>query len=266
MKTPISEMQAVILCGGQGTRIRGVAEDRPKPMIEIGGKPILWHVMRCYQNFGIRRFILALGYRGDQIVDYFANARLRHHDFTMNTRDTSARLFHESGAEPMEDWEITMVHTGQETMTGGRIKRVARYIHGDTFFATYGDGVSTVDLAALLEFHRSHGRTATLTGVHQPTTFGVVDADDAGIVESFREKPSLAGYINGGFFAFNRAIVDEIDGDETVLEAEPFARLADRKELMMFRHDDFWHCMDHYKDYKTLNAMWSSGNAPWKVG
>ena len=264
MPDAIRDLQAVILCGGQGTRIRAVAEDRPKPMVEIGNKPILWHIMKYYSTFGVRRFVLALGHQGDKIVDYFANYRLRHYDFTMNTRDSTARLFHDGDRSDLEDWEVTILHTGEDTMTGGRIRRVARHVHGDTFFATYGDGLSSVDLASLLEFHRAHGRSATLTGVHQPTTFGIVEAADDGAVRSFREKPALAGYINGGFFVFNRAIFEEISGDDTVLEESPFRSLIQKQQLSMFRHDGFWQCMDHYKDYVTLNKLWASGKAPWK--
>jgi glucose-1-phosphate cytidylyltransferase len=265
MDTALRDMQVVILCGGQGTRIRAVAEDRPKPMVEVGGRPILWHIMKCYYAFGVRRFVLALGHQGEKIVDYFANYQLRHHDFTMNTRDSSARLFHrgDDGTD-IEDWEITMAHTGDATMTGGRLKRVAPHLHGDTFFATYGDGLSNVNLRNLMEFHRAHGRAATLTGVHQPTTFGIVDADERGRVASFREKPTLSGYINGGFFVFNRSVLSTIDGDATVLEEQPFRKLIQDGELSMFRHDGFWQCMDHYKDYATLNKLWAGGDAPWK--
>lgn len=265
MTVSLRDMQVVILCGGQGTRIRAVAEDRPKPMVEVGNRPILWHIMKYYHCFGVRRFVLALGHQGDKIVDYFTNYRLRHHDFTMNTRDSSARLFHDGEDSGIEDWDVSMVHTGEETMTGGRIKRVARHIQGDTFFATYGDGLSTVDLRQLFEFHRAHGRTATLTGVHQPTTFGIVETGENGVVKSFREKPTLSGYINGGFFVFNRRIIDEIAGDETVLEEEPLRALIHKGELAMFSHDGFWHCMDHYKDYTTLNKLWAKGTAPWKI-
>lgn len=266
MEISLRDMQVVILCGGQGTRIRAVAEDRPKPMVDVGGRPILWHIMKYYHSFGVRRFVLALGHQGDKIVDYFANYHLRHHDFTMNTRDSAARLFHDhDGEASVENWEITMAHTGEETMTGGRIKRVARHLNGETFFATYGDGVSNVNLRELMAFHREHGRAATLTGVHQPTTFGIVEANASGLVQTFREKPVLTGYINGGFFIFNRAILEEIEGDETVLEDRPFRSLIQKGQLSMFRHDGFWQCMDHFKDYTTLNKMWASGRAPWKV-
>jgi glucose-1-phosphate cytidylyltransferase len=266
MSNTLRNLQLVILCGGQGTRIRAVAEDKPKPMVEIGGKPILWHIMKYYHAFGVRKFILALGHQGGKIVDFFANYQLRHHNFTMNTGDSAARLFHHDvESDGVEDWEITFAHTGEETMTGGRIKRIAQHLHGNTFLATYGDGLSNVDLRKLLEFHQATGRVATLTGVHQPTTFGVVDSDEGGLVRSFREKPSLNGYINGGFFVFNQAIIDEIAGDETVLEQDPFRALIQKQQLSIFHHDGFWQCMDHYKDYTTLNKMWSSGKASWKV-
>lgn len=265
MKNSLRDMQVVILCGGQGTRIRAVSEDRPKPMVEVGDRPILWHIMKYYSCFGVRKFVLALGYRGDKIVDYFANYRLRHHDITLNTRDSSARLFHDGEDSGIEDWEVTMVHTGEATMTGGRLKRVARHIHGDSFFATYGDGLSTVDLHRLLDFHRDHGGVATLTGVHQPTTFGIVDANGDGRIETFREKPTLGGYINGGYFVFNRAVFGVLADDQTVLEEDPFRALIQKGQLSMYRHDGFWHCMDHYKDYTTLNSAWKRGNAPWKI-
>jgi len=265
MTTELKDMQLVILCGGQGTRIRAVAEDKPKPMVEVGGKPILWHIMKYYHTFGVRKFVLALGHQGKEIVDYFANYQLRHRDFTMTTRDSSARLFHNGAADSgIEDWEITMVHTGLDTMTGGRIKRVLPHIHGDTFLATYGDGLCDVDLNKLLAYHKKHQGTATMTGVHLPTTFGIVEADKEGMLTSFREKPTMDGYINGGYFVFEKAIGKQIEGDETVLESDPFRKLVDQQHLFMYRHDGFWQCMDHYKDYTTLNKMWSSQQAPWK--
>lgn len=266
MQTNMEDMQAIILCGGQGTRIRAVAEDRPKPMVEIGGKPILWHIMKIYAHFGVRKFVLALGHQGHTIVDFFANYQLRERNVTINLRDSSARLFHSDGVgTEIEDWEITLVHTGEETMTGGRIKRLEPYLHGDTFFATYGDGLSDVNLKTLLDFHRGHQRIATITGVHLPTTFGIVEAEADGSIHSFREKPTMKGYINGGFFVFQRELLDSLDGDSCVLEDKPFQELVDKDQLRMFSYDGFWHCMDHYKDYSTLNTMWKEGQAPWKV-
>ena len=265
MSDSMRDMQVVILCGGQGTRIRAVAEDKPKPMVDIGGQPILWHIMKYYYSFGVRRFVLALGHQGHVIVDYFMNYRLRQHDVTLSTSGQFALKHHVQADASVEDWEVTLVNTGNETMTGGRIKRAARYVDGDCFFATYGDGLSTIDLRRLLQFHRAHGRMATLTGVRQPTTFGIVEAGENGTINAFREKPTLEGYINGGFFVFNRDIANTIGGDDSVLEEEPFRAMLLHNELAMFKHEGFWQCMDHFKDYATLNKMWAGGKAPWKV-
>jgi glucose-1-phosphate cytidylyltransferase len=263
-----SSYPAMILCGGQGTRIRGVSENLPKPLIAVGGKPILWHIMKLYSRFGVRRFVLCLGHRGEAIMDYFTNYHAYNHDFTMTVRDGNNKIFHDSGHDAdadVDEWEITFAITGEDTQTGGRIKRAARHIREDRFFCTYGDGVSDVDLRGLLAFHLESKKTATLTGVHLPTTFGIVEADEGGAVTSFREKPVLPGLINGGFFVFEKGLVDYIDDDATILEGAPFRRLVDDRRISMYRHEGFWHCMDTYKDYQNLNVMWQSGKAPWKT-
>ncbi|MGC4091527.1 MAG: sugar phosphate nucleotidyltransferase [Polyangiaceae bacterium] len=264
----LSRYQVVLLCGGQGTRIRAVAEDRPKPMVEVGEKPILWHVMKIYSQFGLRRFILALGHQGEKIVEYFENYRSHNHDFTLRLNDPADRTFHRSELPTdtdVEDWEITFAHTGTETMTGGRLSRVRRYIDQDHFFATYGDGVANVDIPHVFSHHREAGNIATLVGVHLPTTFGIVESNDQGQIHSFREKPALPGYVNGGFFCFTREIFDYIQGDSTVLEDEPLRSLASRGRLGMVPHPGFWHAMDHFKDYTALNEMWKRKAAPWKT-
>lgn len=270
--TDLSQYQAVILCGGQGTRIRAVGEDKPKPLIDVGGKPILWHIMKIYSHYGVRKFVLCLGHKGEAIMNYFENYHAFTHDFTMTVKDRDRKIFHDSGEKSggdgesdVDDWEITFALTGEDTMTGGRIKRIARHIQGDRFFCTYGDGVSDVDLRKLLAFHEKHGRTATLTGVHQPTTFGIVESDEAGNITSFREKPVLPGLINGGYFVFERKIFDYIEGDATVLEEKPFHRMVHDKQISMFRFEGFWHCMDTFKDYQKLNEMWRAKAAPWKI-
>jgi glucose-1-phosphate cytidylyltransferase len=260
----MKDMQVVILCGGQGTRIRAVAEDKPKPMVDVGGKPILWHIMKTYSAFGVRRFVLALGHQGEKIIDYFSQYQRHSCDHTLYLNGASDTKFYNTSTD-VEDWEITMVHTGADTMTGGRIKRVLPYIDQELFFATYGDGVSDVDINQLYEFHKNNQVLATLTGVHLPTTFGIVDANEEGRIMSFREKPTLDGYINGGFFVFNKEIESFIEGDSTILEEKPFRSLIRQQQLAMFRHNGFWQCMDHYKDYTTLNKMWSSKNAPWHI-
>jgi glucose-1-phosphate cytidylyltransferase len=263
----LSHYKAVILCGGYGTRIRGVADGIPKSLIDVGGKPILWHIMKTYSFYGIRKFVLCLGYKGETIIDYFENYHSRNHDFTMTIKDRDRRKFvaEDRNDLDVDEWEITFALTGEVTMTGGRIKRIQRHIDEEIFFVTYGDGLSDIDIRSLFRFHRECGKTTTLTGVHLPTTWGIVEADDSGTVTSFREKPVLPGRINGGFFVFNRQIFDHIEDDSTVLEDLPFKRLVRSGEIMMFKWDGFWHCMDTYKDHQDLNKMWNEGKAPWKL-
>jgi len=266
-ETRLSEYKAVILCGGQGTRIRGVAEGIPKPLIDIGGKPIVWHIMKMYSFYGIRKFILCLGYRGDTIIDYFENYQSRTHDFTMTIKDKNHRSFNDEVRKDrdVDDWEITFALTGEDTMTGGRILRIKKYIKEGLFFATYGDGLSDVDIGKLFSFHLEAGGGASLTGVHLPTTFGIVESEGNGKITSFREKPVLPGRINGGFFVFNQQIFDHIDNDSTVLEDLPFKRLVRSRSISMFPWDGFWHGMDTFKDYQELNKIWNENKAPWKL-
>ncbi len=263
----LSSYKAVILCGGQGTRIRGVADGIPKPLIDIGGKPILWHIMKTYSFYGIRKFILCLGYRGNAIIDYFENYHTRTHDFVMTVKNREKKKIipAQNADSDVDEWEITFALTGESTMTGGRIKRIRKYIDNDLFFATYGDGVSDIDIRSLYEYHCNHGSIATLSGVHLPTTFGIVESDKSGKISSFREKPVLPGRINGGYFVFNSTIFDYIDGDTTVLEDVPFRRLVRKDEIMMFPWSGFWHCMDTFKDHADLNKLWNENKAPWKI-
>ncbi|MBD3393329.1 MAG: glucose-1-phosphate cytidylyltransferase [Chitinivibrionales bacterium] len=263
----LSQYKVVILCGGQGTRIRGVADNLPKPLIDIGGRPILWHIMKIYSFYGLKKFVLCLGYKGDAIIDYFENYHARTHDFTMKIKDRDRKLFtgKETDDRDVDDWELTFALTGENTMTGGRVKRIRNYIDEDVFFCTYGDGVSDVDINALFGYHWEKGKAATLTGVHLPTTFGIVEAGGDGIVSSFREKPVMSGLINGGFFVFDRSVFDHIEGDDTVLEETPFKRLVRTGDIAMYRHGGFWHCMDTYKDYVNLNRLWAENKAPWKI-
>jgi glucose-1-phosphate cytidylyltransferase len=265
----LSNYKVVILCGGQGTRIRGVAEDKPKPLIEIGGKPILWHIMKLYSSYGLNKFVLALGHQGEKIVDYFENYHARNHDFTMKVSNRENKTFNydenKKRDSDVNDWEITFAFTGVDTMTGGRVKRVQKYINEDLFFVTYGDGVSDINLPELYQFHKNHGKIATLTGVNLPTTFGIVETDSNNTITSFREKPVMDGFINGGFFIFNPEVFNYIDDDNCVLEDKPFKRMVREGQLLMFKHSGFWHCMDHYKDYQTLNGMWAQNKAPWNI-
>lgn len=255
--------KVVILCGGKGTRLREETEFKPKPLVEIGGKPILWHIMKHYSQFGFRDFILALGYRGEMIVDYFENYYRLNCDYTLSLDRHGEREFHDDTGPDEQEWRITFAWTGQETMTGGRIRRIEPYIDEEMFLATYGDGVSDVHIPSVIDFHRSTEKMATLVGVHLPTTFGVLEAE-GGTVREFREKPVLKGWINGGFFVLNREFFQQLSADSDVLEERPMKELVARGQLGVFPHDGFWKCMDTWKDVLALNEMWDRG-APWKT-
>jgi glucose-1-phosphate cytidylyltransferase len=253
-------MPVVILAGGMGTRIREETSVRPKPMVEIGGRPIIWHIMKIYDHYDFRRFIVAVGYKGDIIKDYFLRYRDRYADFTVDLERGSV-AHHATAAE---SWSITVVETGAATMTGGRIKRLASFLD-DRFMVTYGDGLANVDIDELVRFHDGHGRLATVTAVRPPARFGAMELD-ADRVTSFAEKPQAgAGWINGGFFVFERAVLDLIASDETSLEHDPLEQLAREGQLMAFRHHGFWEPMDTQRDLDSLNRQWASGAAPWKV-
>ncbi|MEW6437583.1 MAG: glucose-1-phosphate cytidylyltransferase [Pseudomonadota bacterium] len=254
-------MKAVILAGGKGSRLAEETVVTPKPLIEIGGRPILWHIMKIYAEHGIRRFVICLGYKGFKIKEYFLNYGLHNVDVTIETR--GGLHIHQ---ETAEDWEITLAETGEETMTGGRIRRIARYLEEDDLFClTYGDGVADVDIAASIEFHRSHGKLATVTAVRPLARFGSLDIE-AGEVRRFVEKPvTEGGLINGGFFVLSPKVVDYIAGDETLWEKEPLENLARDHQLMAFEHDGFWQPMDTLRDRHHLEELWAKGRAPWRV-
>jgi glucose-1-phosphate cytidylyltransferase len=254
----------VILCGGKGTRLAEETVIRPKPMVEIGGKPILWHIMKHYSAQGFDHFVLALGYKADFIKNWFFHYRLTSSDFTITLDPDVPPVVHE-GTQP-DSWEITCVDTGEDTLKGGRIKRLESHLEDDVFMMTYGDGVADVDLDALLEFHRSHDGIATVTGVRPPSRFGemLLDGDR---VMSFEEKPQLAaGVINGGYFVFDRAFLDYLTSDESCdLEFGALQQVAADGGLRIFRHDGFWQCMDNVRERDYLEALWDAGEAPWKV-
>lgn len=253
---------AVILAGGFGTRISEESHLRPKPMIEIGGKPILWHIMKHYYGHGVRDFIILAGYKQQVIKEYFANYFLHTSDITFDfTNPRQPQVVNRRNAE---SWRVTVVDTGLNTMTGGRIKRIRQYLkEGEPFFLTYGDGVSDVDLRATLAFHKTHGRLATLTAIQPEGRFGIMDIE-GDIIKSFREKSkSDTGWINGGFMVLDPAVIDYIDGDATTFEREPLERLSAEGQLMCYRHYGFWKCMDTLRDKETLEKMWATGHAPW---
>ena len=260
-------MKAVILCGGRGTRIRELSETVPKPMVQIGDRPILWHIMKMYSAHGIHDFILALGYKGDVIREFFLNFAVHTADVTIDLSRTGPERLSFHGAES-EPWKVTLVDTGYETMTGARIRRVRKYLDpSEDFCVTYGDGVGDVDITALLRYHRDHGKTATVTGVRPPGRFGELSlVDDT--VHLFNEKPQVgSGFISGGFFVFRRQFADTYldDREDLMLEREPLERLAADGQLKMYRHDGFWQPMDTPREYQLLSDLWASGAAPWKM-
>ena len=256
-------MKALILAGGFGTRLAEETQIIPKPMIEIGGKPILWHIMKHFSYFGVNDFIILLGYKGYIIKEYFANYFLHQSDVTIDLSKNSIKV-HQNHSEP---WTVTLIDTGLNTMTGGRILRAKDYIGDETFMLTYGDGVSDVDLNKLLSFHRSHGHLATLTSVQPEGRYGSISANDNGRIERFFEKPAGDGsWINGGFFVCEPHVFDYLgDGDKTVFEREPLENLSDDGELFAYKHIGFWKCMDTLRDMQQLNQMWNEGKSPWKI-
>lgn len=253
----------VILCGGMGTRLREETEYRPKPLVEIGGKPILWHIMKAYSHFGFNEFILCLGYKGYMIKDYFLNYRIMQSDFTLRLGKPDQLRFHDSGRH--EDWSITFAETGAEAMTGARVKRIEKYIEGDCFMLTYGDGVADLNISNLLRFHFEHGKIGTVTGVRPKSRYGELSVFD-GRVSKFCEKPQTKeGFISAGFFVFKRRMFDYLkDDDRCVLEAEPLEGLARDGHLMSYLHPGFWSCMDTYRDFTALNEMWKH-DPPWRI-
>ncbi|MCM3677503.1 MULTISPECIES: glucose-1-phosphate cytidylyltransferase [Peribacillus] len=254
-------MKAVILAGGLGTRISEETHLKPKPMVEIGGKPILWHIMKIYSHHGINDFIICLGYKGYVIKEYFANYFLHMSDVTFDM-SKNEMIIHQNSAEP---WKVTLVDTGEETMTGGRLKRVTQYIGEGTFCFTYGDGVSNVNIRELLQFHKKHGKLATVTTVHPPGRFGELSISNNQVVE-FKEKPQWNGnWINGGFFVLQPEIISFIEGDEVMWEKEPIETLAKNNELVAYQHRGFWQPMDTLRDRMKLEEMWKEEKAPWKV-
>jgi glucose-1-phosphate cytidylyltransferase len=257
-------MQVIILCGGLGSRLREETEFRPKPMVEIGGRPILWHIMKTYAHYGLRDFVLCLGYRGNMIKEYFLNYEAMNNDFAIRLGRQNSIIYHDAHGE--QDFNVTLADTGTHTMTGGRVKRVEKYLgDDDTCLVTYGDGLADVDASAVLEFHRAHGRLATVTTVHPQSRFGMLEINADGRVMEFLEKPKLQGWSSAGFFVFNRRVFNYLTGDDCILEREPLERLAREGQLMAYQHDGFFYAMDTYREYAHLNELWAGGNPPWRV-
>jgi glucose-1-phosphate cytidylyltransferase len=254
-------MKVGILAGGYGSRLAEETEIKPKPMVEIGGYPILWHIMKLYSNYGFNEFAIALGYKGDVIKKYMVDLHSLSSNMTVDTKNGSVTTY---GSEAPE-WKVDLIETGQDTMTGGRIKRLVPYMEGETFMLTWGDGVSDINLSDLLAFHRSHGKLATLTAVRPPARYGHLEFEGDQI-KQFTEKPQTAeGWINGAFFVLEPEIADYIDSDETQWEHEPLERLAEEGQLMAYRHEGYWQCMDTLREKHILENYWATGNAPWKT-
>lgn len=261
--TPIRDIPVVILAGGRGMRLHELTESLPKPMAPIGGRPILWHIMRIYADQGFRRFILCLGYKGDTIKEYFMNLDWRGGDFTV--RWEGGRRVVDLHAPMAEDWSITFADTGEAAETGARIKKIARYVKEDLFFATYGDGVSDIDLRALLDAHVRSGKTATLTALHPTSKFGTVEFSEDHEIQYFREKPLGEEWVSGGFFVFGRKVFDYLsEADGCVLEREPFDAIVRDHGFNVYKHEGFWRNMDTFKDWKALNDLCASGEPPWR--
>jgi len=256
-------MKVVILAGGFGTRISEESALKPKPMIEIGGKPILWHIMKYYSSFGHNEFIICCGYKGYYIKEFFADYYLHMSDITFDFTDNNNMIIHNNYAEP---WKVTLVDTGLSTMTGGRIKRVQNYVGDEPFLLTYGDGVADINLNELVDCHKQNGRTITLTAIELESRFGVLDFNDDNSISSFREKSTLDnGWINGGFMVVEPKVFDYIEGDKTVFEKDPLEKLAKENEIMAYKHSGFWQCMDTLRDKQYLEKLLEEENAPWVV-
>lgn len=256
-------MKVVLLAGGYGTRISEESHLKPKPMIEIGEKPILWHIMKIYSHYGFNEFVICCGYKQHVIKEWFANYYLHNSDVTFDFTDENRMIVHNNVAEP---WKVTVVDTGLNTMTGGRIKRIKEFVGNETFLMTYGDGVSDVNIKELYEFHKNHGKYATMTATCLTQRFGVLDINNEGAIEAFREKSiSDSTRINAGFMVLEPEVFDYIDGDSTVFEKEPLERLAADGQLMAYKHDGFWQCMDTQRERERLDEMLKKGIAPWKI-
>jgi glucose-1-phosphate cytidylyltransferase len=257
-------IDVIIFCGGRGTRFREETELRPKPLIEIGGRPILWHIMKLYSHHGFRNFLLPIGYKGEMVKDYFLDYNTRNRDFTVDLGRTGGVVFH--GDHEETHWRVAVMDTGLDTMTGARLSLIRPLVTSDIVMLTYGDGVADVDLNALLEFHLGHGKIGTVTGVRPPSRFGELQIQGDRVAK-FAEKPQTSsGFINGGFFVFDRRIFDYVNDDRNLsFEYEPLKKLAEDGELLVYKHEGFWHPMDTYRDWQVLTDLWNNAKAPWKV-
>ena len=255
-------MEAVILAGGLGTRLREETEFKPKPMVEIGGRPILWHIMKHLSYYGVNDFVICVGYKGDQIRDYFLNYHARNQDFTVEIGKENQRIYHSSHKE--RQWKVTIAETGPNTLTGGRIFAIQKYIKGNDFICTYGDGLSDININSLISFHNDNKLVGTVTAVRTNFRFGLLDIDENARVKNFSEKPLTKDWINGGYFVFNRSVFEYVS-ENTMLEDEPIQQLVLKKQLTAYKHEGFWQAMDTFREVELLNRLWNSGEYKWKV-
>jgi len=254
-------VKTIILAGGRGTRISEESAVRPKPLVEIGGKPLLWHILNIYAAHGMKDFLIACGYKGELIKEYFHNFQWHNSDYVIHLKDGSREILNAGSI----DWHVGVIDTGTDTMTGGRILRLKRWINGETFLMTYGDGVGNVDITGLIAFHKSHGKLATVTAVHPPARFGELHLEQDGVCDFAEKAQTREGWINGGFFVLEPGVLDYLTGDETSFEQDPMERLAKDHQLMAFRHEKFWQPVDTLREKELLENLWQAGNAPWKV-
>ncbi len=255
-------MKVILLCGGLGTRLREETEFRPKPMVPIGGQPIMWHIMKTYAHHGFKDFVLCLGYKGESIKDYFRNYLWNRSNVTLKLGHNPQIIYHNTHEE--EDWTVTLLETGMNTMTGGRLLRAMQHVGDEDVLMTYGDGVANLDIAATVKFHHEQKALATITAVQPEGRFGMLELDE-GKVCTFQEKPAQeAGFINGGYMVLNHKVKDYLTGDSCILERDPLQKLAEEGKLSAYRHPGFWQCMDTYREFEMLNKVWDAGNAPWK--
>ncbi|MEK7080458.1 MAG: sugar phosphate nucleotidyltransferase [Patescibacteria group bacterium] len=263
MENNNQKIKTIILCGGTGTRLKEETEFKPKPMVEVGGKPILWHIMKIYSHYGHQNFILALGYKGNNIKDHFLKQKYYNTDLTLNTKDGKVMTFDNDTPDNLnDDFNIIFADTGLETPTGGRVLKLKKYIIEDVFMVTYGDGISDIDIGKLVEFHKSHGKIATITGVHPASRWGLVNADESNTVTEFAQKPMLYDYTNGGFMVFNKEFFNFLNPGDMIEDA--LMRLIPQKQLALYKHDGFWYGMDTYRDFLFLNDLWEK-DPKWKI-
>jgi glucose-1-phosphate cytidylyltransferase len=257
-------IKVVILCGGMGTRLKEETEFRPKPLVEVANRPIIWHIMKIYSHYGFNDFILCLGYKGEMVKEYFLNYEAMNNDFTINLNSKRQIVYHDHELREKDNWNVTLVDTGLQTQTGGRVKLIEKFIQEELFMLTYGDGVADINIDQVLRLHQKANKIGVLSAVHPLSRYGVIDHDHSGQVLGFKEKPRLDGLVNGGFFVFKKEFFNYLNKD-SVLEKGPLEQLAQERQLATYIHTGFWKCMDTFKDANELNQMWNEGNAPWKI-